>query len=70
VSRDGGDAQRLTAGPGTEYGAAFSPDGKHLFVGNMVEKEIQVFSLDGGLRDSGMRIAVKGGPAALRTADK
>ena len=28
VSRDGGDAQRLTAGPGTEYGAAFSPDGK------------------------------------------
>src|SRR6059036_1789542 len=51
-------------------GAAFSPDGKHLFVGNMVEKEIQVFSLDGGLRDSGMRIAVKGGPAALRTADK
>src|SRR5213593_5288750 len=44
-------------------GAAFSPDGKHVFVGNMVEKEIQVFSLDGGLRDSGMRIAVKGGPA-------
>jgi len=28
VSRDGGDAQRLTAGPGTENGAAFSPDGK------------------------------------------
>jgi tricorn protease len=28
VSRDGGDAQRLTAGPGTENAAAFSPDGK------------------------------------------
>src|SRR2546430_9764060 len=28
VSRDGGDAQRLTAGPGTENGAAVSPDGK------------------------------------------
>lgn len=28
VSRQGGDAQRLTAGPGTEDGAAFSPDGK------------------------------------------
>ncbi|PYP51615.1 MAG: protease [Gemmatimonadetes bacterium] len=27
VSRDGGDARRLTAGPGTENGAAFSPDG-------------------------------------------
>src|SRR2546428_12259629 len=28
VSRDGGAGQRLTAGPGTENGAAFSPDGK------------------------------------------
>src|SRR2546423_1903319 len=28
VSREGGDAQRLTAGPGTENEAAFSPDGK------------------------------------------
>ena len=28
VSRSGGDAQRLTAGPGTESEAAFSPDGK------------------------------------------
>jgi len=52
-------------------GAAFSPDGKHVFVGNMVEKDIQVFSLDGGtLRDTGVRIAVKGGPAAIRTADR
>ena len=52
-------------------GAAFSPDGKRVFVGNMVEKDIQVFSLDGGtLRDTGVRIAVKGGPAALRTADR
>jgi DNA-binding beta-propeller fold protein YncE len=52
-------------------GAAFSPDGKRVFVGNMVEMDIQVFSLDGGtLRDTGVRIAVKGGPAALRTADK
>src|SRR2546422_6457165 len=52
-------------------GAAFSPDGKHIFVGNMVEKELQVFSLDGStLRDTGVRLAVKGGPAAIRTADK
>ena len=47
-------------------GAAFTPDGKRIFVGNMVEKDIQVFSLDG----TGVRIAVKGGPAAIRTADK
>jgi len=52
-------------------GAAFTPDGKRIFVGNMVEKDIQVFSLDGTvLRDTGVRIAVKGGPAAIRTADK
>jgi len=52
-------------------GAAFSPDGKHVFVGNMVEKDIQVLSLDGAtLKDTGGRIAVKGGPAAIRIADK
>jgi hypothetical protein len=37
----------------------------------MVEKDLQVFSLDGGtLKDTGVRIAVKGGPAAIRIADK
>ena len=52
-------------------GAAFSPDGKHIFVGNMVEKEIQILSLDGTIvRDTGVRIGVKGGPAAIRFADK
>jgi len=52
-------------------GAAFSPDGKHVFVGNMAEKDIQVLILDGAtLKDIGVRIAVKGGPAAIRIADK
>jgi hypothetical protein len=37
----------------------------------MVEKEIQILSLDGTtLRDTGVRIGVKGGPAAIRFADK
>jgi hypothetical protein len=37
----------------------------------MVEKDIQVFALDGAtLRDTGLRIGVKGGPAAIRFADK
>ena len=37
----------------------------------MVEKDIQVLSLDGAtLKDTGGRIAVKGGPAAIRAADK
>ena len=37
----------------------------------MVEKDIQVLSLDGStLKDTGVRIAVKGGPAAIRAAAK
>jgi WD40 repeat protein len=52
-------------------GVAFSADGSLILVGNMVEKELQVFRLSGGaLSNTGVRIAVKGGPAAIRTADK
>jgi DNA-binding beta-propeller fold protein YncE len=52
-------------------GAAFSPDGKTILVGNMVEKDIQVLQLSGNtLRDTGQRLKVKGGPAAVRTADR
>jgi DNA-binding beta-propeller fold protein YncE len=51
-------------------GVAFSADGL-ILVGNMVENELQVFRLSGGaLSNTGIRIAVKGGPAAIRTADK
>lgn len=52
-------------------GAAFSSDGRTILVGNMVEKDIQVFQWDGTtLKDTGSRIKVKGGSAALRTADR
>jgi len=51
-------------------GAAFSPDGKTILVGNMVEKDVQVFSFDGrGLKEIA-RLKVNGGPAAVRTAEK
>ena len=51
-------------------GAAFSPDGKTILVGNMVEKGVQVFAFDGrGLKAVG-RIKVNGGPATIRTAEK
>jgi DNA-binding beta-propeller fold protein YncE len=50
-------------------GVVFSPDGKTILVGNMVEKNLGVYRFDGtNLTDTGQRIAVKGGAAALGTA--
>lgn len=53
-------------------GAAFSPDGRTLLVGNMVERDISVLRVaeDGRLTDTGTRIRVSGGSAALRTAER
>jgi DNA-binding beta-propeller fold protein YncE len=52
-------------------GAVFSADGRTILVGNMVEKEVQVLEWTGStLRDTGHRIKVKGGPAAIRTSEK
>jgi len=52
-------------------GVAFSADGKTIAAGNMVERDVWLFEWDGRtLRDSGHRIKVNGGSAALRTADK
>jgi hypothetical protein len=49
----------------------FSADGKTLLAGNMVEKDLWVFDWNGStLRDTGQRIKVNGGSAALRTAEK
>jgi DNA-binding beta-propeller fold protein YncE len=52
-------------------GVAFSADGRTLLVGNMVEKDLQIFDWNGStLKDSGHRIKLNGGPAAVRIADK
>lgn len=52
-------------------GAAFSDDNRTLLVSNMVEKNIQVFAIDGNaVKDTGHKIALKGGGAAIRVADK
>ncbi len=64
---------RVAEGPIGHWsqGAAFSPDGKTILVGNMVEKDYWVFRWDGStLRDTGQRVKMNGGPAAIRTADK
>jgi len=51
-------------------GAAFSADGKTVLVGNMVEKDVQVFAWDGQSLRETARIKVNGGSAAIRTAEK
>jgi DNA-binding beta-propeller fold protein YncE len=53
-------------------GAAFSDDGSQLLVQSMTERSVVVLSIEGGsrLRDTGQRIPLKGGGAAIRTADK
>ncbi len=51
-------------------GIAFSRDGRTVLVQNMADRNIAVFRFqDGRLTDTGTRIAVNGGPAAIRTAD-
>jgi DNA-binding beta-propeller fold protein YncE len=50
-------------------GVAFSKDNHTVLVTNMVEQNVQVFHWDGSkLTDTGERIAVHGGPVAIRTA--
>jgi DNA-binding beta-propeller fold protein YncE len=52
-------------------GVAFSPDSQHVLVQNMVEKDIMVFKVVGEkLEDTGQRLKVKGGAAAIRIAEK
>jgi YVTN family beta-propeller protein len=51
-------------------GAAFSPDSKTILVGSMAEKDLEMISWDGNsLKDTGVRIKLSGGPAAIRTAE-
>jgi len=51
-------------------GAAFSPDGRTILVGNMVEKEVWVFEWDGSTLKQTAKLKLNGGSAAIRTADK
>jgi DNA-binding beta-propeller fold protein YncE len=51
-------------------GAVFTADSKQILVGSMVEKDIEVIAWDGNsLKDTGTRIKLNGGPAAIRTAE-
>lgn len=52
-------------------GVAFSRDGRTIVVQNMADRNLAVFRFaDGRLTDTRQRIAVSGGPAAIRTAER
>jgi DNA-binding beta-propeller fold protein YncE len=73
ISDDGRLSVVSEARVGTwSQGAAFSPDGRTLLVGNMAERDLSVLRVaeDGKLSDTGARIRVSGGSAALRTAER
>ena len=48
-------------------GVAFSADGRHAFVGNYVDKTLQVFRIDGArIAATGVSLALPGQPASVR----
>jgi DNA-binding beta-propeller fold protein YncE len=52
---------------GVPEGAAFSPDGRWLYVGNYVDKSISVLRVDGDtVVDTGVVVALPGSPASMR----
>jgi DNA-binding beta-propeller fold protein YncE len=68
---DGGKLTKVSEAPigAWSQGAAFSKDGKTLVVGNMIQKNMQVFKNDDGkLTDTGQTIPTGGGAAAVRAS--
>jgi DNA-binding beta-propeller fold protein YncE len=52
-------------------GIVFSADSQYLLVQNMVEKNLMIFKvINNRLEDTGQRLQMKGGPAAIRIAEK
>ena len=52
-------------------GVVFSSDSQYILAQNMDEKNLMVFKIiNEKLEDTGQRLQVKGGPAAIRTAEK
>jgi YVTN family beta-propeller protein len=56
----------LPAG-GLPEGLAFSPDSRYVYVGNYVDRTLQVYRITGDrLSDTGVKLALPGQPAAIR----
>ncbi len=52
---------------GLPEGAAFSPDGKYLYVGNYMDDDVSILQVDGArVSDTGKRFKLPGHPASMR----
>jgi DNA-binding beta-propeller fold protein YncE len=52
---------------GVPEGIAFSPDSHYVYVGNYIEKNLQVYRIAGGkLTDTGKTLTLPGQPASMR----
>jgi DNA-binding beta-propeller fold protein YncE len=52
---------------GLPEGAAFTPDGKYLFIGNYLDQDLSILKVDGTkITDSGKRFKLPGHPASVR----
>ena len=68
---DGNKLTKVSEAPigAWSQGASFSKDGKTVVVGNMIQKNLQVFKNDDGkLTDTGQTIRLGGGAAAIRAS--
>ena len=68
---DGNKLTKVSEAPigAWSQGASFSKDGKTVVVGNMIQKNLQVFKNDDGkLTDTGQTIPTGGGAAAIRAS--
>jgi len=52
---------------GLPEGVVFSPDGKHLYVGNFMDSDVSILKVDGTtVTDTGKRLSLPGHPASMR----
>ena len=52
---------------GLPEGAAFTPDGKYLFIGNYLDQDLSILKVDGSkITDTGKRFKLPGHPASVR----
>ena len=55
---------------GLPEGAAFTPDGKYLYVGNYLDSDLSILKVDGDKITPVKRMKLPGHPASVRMSDK